>query len=242
MNVTVSAEVLDLFPRLRIACISARSIDNKSPRPDLEPLMRESEEKLRKAMPDVPDLEADPRIVAWQETYRRFGTNPKRSRPSAEALLRRIIKGTTLRSVNTAVDAYIVSELEHLLPVGGYDASKIAGDIQLRLSPGDEPFVPIGATEAEKTVKGEVVYGDAERVLTRHWNHRDCDHAKITEDTTDLVLFVEAPDERITTDQARIQADRIAELLTRFCGGRVESRMLDGLAPGKPTPLPLFGA
>lgn len=65
--------------------------------------------------------------------------------------------------------------------------------MQLILSSGDEPFRPIGAAEGsfETTKKGEVVYRDDTRILTRAWNHRDCDETKIQDETVDFAIFVE---------------------------------------------------
>jgi DNA/RNA-binding domain of Phe-tRNA-synthetase-like protein len=71
--------------------------------------------------------------------------------------------------------------------------AKLSGNLYLSLSSGDEPFQPLGSTDpsAEKTKNGEVVYHDDARLLTRAWNHRDCEPTKITDDTTKFVLFIE---------------------------------------------------
>jgi DNA/RNA-binding domain of Phe-tRNA-synthetase-like protein len=234
VKLTIDPKVFELFPKLRIGALRARSIDNARDLPELTAELRAAEAKVRAAFPDVAALEADRRIASWQDAYRRFGTNPKRSRPSAEALLRRVVKGTELRAVNAAVDLYILSELEYLLPVGGYDVSRITGDLALRASPGGEAFVGIGETESEPTTAGEIVYADAARVLTRNWNYRDCDHAKIAAETKDLVLFIEAPDERIETTEIEAQLELIRSLLQRHCGGEVVAGMLD-LSPASPS-------
>jgi len=36
-----------------------------------------------------------------------------------------------------------------------------------------------------------VVYADAEKILCRKWNYRDCEEAKIAETTTKFVLVVD---------------------------------------------------
>jgi DNA/RNA-binding domain of Phe-tRNA-synthetase-like protein len=122
-----------------------------------------------------------PEIEAWRQAYRTFGVKPRDSRPTAEAFLRRLIKGADFPTISKAVDAYLLVETDYYLPVGGYDLDTITGDIRLRFSGGDEPFIPLGAKLDENTKPGEVVYADDRRILTRKWNYRDCDHCKITD-------------------------------------------------------------
>ncbi|MGC9667650.1 hypothetical protein ACNTMW_13965 [Planosporangium sp. 12N6] len=50
--------------------------------------------------------ESDPPVASWHEAYRRFGTNPRRSRRSMDTLSRRPSKNGKLPRVHTAVDAY----------------------------------------------------------------------------------------------------------------------------------------
>jgi DNA/RNA-binding domain of Phe-tRNA-synthetase-like protein len=65
--------------------------------------------------------DADDRIRAWREAYQAFKVNPKKFKPSAEALLRRVVKGSPVPWISKAVNAYLLAELSYLLPVGGYD-------------------------------------------------------------------------------------------------------------------------
>lgn len=189
--------------------------------------MRAAEGAVRARFADAAQLLLDPHIAAWKDVYRTFGANPNKFRPSAEALLRRVVRGDQLPAINKAVDAYNLIELHTLLPAGGYDLSAIRGDIHLRRSPGGEAFSGIGAAEAEKTDPGEVVYADDERILTRRWNYRDCHEARIVESSADIALFVEAPVASITTDEVRQMADRIAERVRRACGGTTRVGLLD---------------
>ena len=69
----------------------------------------------------------------------------------------------------------------------------VVGDLRLSLSTGGEDFQPLGSADpgAEKTKEGEVVYRDDVRVLTRAWNHRDCEPTKISNDSSEFAIFVE---------------------------------------------------
>jgi B3/4 domain-containing protein len=55
----------------------------------------------------------------WRLPYQAFGAKPKRTRPSVEALLRRVEGG--LPRIDRLTDIYNAISVRHLLPVGGED-------------------------------------------------------------------------------------------------------------------------
>ncbi|MGI6126844.1 MAG: B3/4 domain-containing protein [Planifilum sp.] len=70
-----------------------------------------------------------PPIRQWREAFRRLGASPSRYRPSAEALLRRVLKGEAIHEVNSAVDVNNFFSLKYLLPAGIYDADALEGSV-----------------------------------------------------------------------------------------------------------------
>ncbi len=134
----------------------------------------------------------DPRITLWREIYRSMGTSPKKFRSSVEALARRVLSSGALPRISTVVDVYNVASVAYLLPFGAFDASAVSGSLRVRFSPGGESFAPLGTDELQHTDAGEVVYSDDKHVLTRRWNHRDCDATKVTPESTDVVVLGEA--------------------------------------------------
>jgi DNA/RNA-binding domain of Phe-tRNA-synthetase-like protein len=225
MDLLIDDPVLVLFPDLVIGIVVAEGITNSPAVPDLEQLKRDASACLRTAFtPET--LQIHPNIVAWRETYRRFGVKPKEHRPTAEALLRRLLKGGEIPTISAVVDSYLVVETEYLLPIGGYDLDKVSGDVSLVRSPGGEPFVPIGSPRGEVTDAGEIVYRDAARVLTRRWNYRDADATKITEDSRNVALFVEAALREVPTSDVEESVARMAEYVGRFCGGSISQHIV----------------
>lgn len=227
MRLMVSPEIVKAYPSLRIAYVTVRGMDNTGTDEQMDADMRAAEQDFRSRYPDVNRLGADCRIAAWRQVYQSFRVNPSRFRPSAEAFLRRIIRGDTTHSISKAVNAYLLSETSYLLPVGGYDLARIAGDIGLRYSDGGEPFIPIGGVEQEETDPGEIVYADDRRILTRRWNYRDCDHAKITGSSREIALFIEAPLPSVNTEDIQKQIELIASRVVTSCGGASTTGMLD---------------
>ncbi len=230
MKLVIEQKVIDLFPDLRIGIVTGRGIDNIGASDEIEAIKRAAAAAVQQHL-STETLSQHPYILAWRETYRRFGTKPKDHRPTAEALLRRILRDEGMPTISKAVDLYLAVEAEFYLPIGGYDLEKVEGDITLRLSPGDEPFTPIGALKPEEmTYSGEVVYADSRKILTRRWNYRDCDAAKITQESHDIALFCEATVPEIPTDHLVKCTNQLADYLQRFCGGSISTHFVEARA------------
>jgi len=78
-------------------------------------------------------------IAAVRTMYKRVGIDPTKTRPSSEALLRRVRRGDELPRINSLVDIINWCSLETQLPYGLYDLDRIHGAVTLRLGrPGEE--------------------------------------------------------------------------------------------------------
>jgi DNA/RNA-binding domain of Phe-tRNA-synthetase-like protein len=87
-----------------------------------------------RARPEPSDV-----IAAVRTMYKRVGIDPTKTRPSSEALLRRVRRGDELPRVNSLVDIINWCSLETQLPYGLYDHDRIEGAVTLRLGlPGEE--------------------------------------------------------------------------------------------------------
>jgi DNA/RNA-binding domain of Phe-tRNA-synthetase-like protein len=79
-------------------------------------------------------------VTAVRAMYKRFGIDPTKTRPSSEALLRRVRKGEPLPRVNAAVDVCNWCSAETQFPYGLYDRDRIEGDIVLRVGRAGESY------------------------------------------------------------------------------------------------------
>jgi DNA/RNA-binding domain of Phe-tRNA-synthetase-like protein len=76
--------------------------------------------------------------AAVRTMYKRVGLDPTKTRPSSEALLRRVRRGEELPRINSLVDVINWCSLESQLPFGLYDADRVQGLVTLRLGrPGE---------------------------------------------------------------------------------------------------------
>ena len=211
------SQVLTKYPRIHIGVLVGQNMDNTRQIPTLYDLQKEA---VKNAQTQIGDHQPTkhPHIASWRQLYRSFGTKAGDYRPSAEALVRRSIKTGKLPRINNAVDLYNIVSVKHIIPMGGFDLDTIDGDIYLRFSEGGELFIPLGSGNPEQTYDGEVVYADDSRILTRRWNFRDADASKITEETSNLVMFLDATPE-IPVEKVKSALNELESFYEKQCAG-----------------------
>ncbi|MER5616209.1 phenylalanine--tRNA ligase beta subunit-related protein [Streptomyces sp. NPDC002215] len=213
----IAPDVTDAFPDTLIALVTATGLRGREPWPDTAAALEGLERGLADGVWQPAD-EADPRIEAWHTAYRSFGTNPRRVRPSVDALGRRFAKRGALPRINPAVDSYNAVSVRHGLPAGAFDLDRVTGDIGIRYADGSEDFTPLGEPEAVENPKpGEIVYADAGGVLTRHWNHRDAHRTRVTEDSDRVVFVLETLRATHDGDLVGVAAQELRGLLAPHC-------------------------
>lgn len=176
----------------------------------LDPLLAEAEAKVRISPPAE--------SVAVRTMYKKVGLDPTKTRPSNEALLRRVRKGDTLPRINSAVDIVNWCSLEFQLPYGLYDASKISGDVTMRIGLEGERYA--GIRKDEVNVGGRITVADS---LGPFGNpSSDSARTMVTPATTKLLVVIYAP-----MEIAQPQLDRVikatAERLAMIVGGQPAS-------------------
>lgn len=100
--------------------------------PRLDQLMADAEARVRAHPPAE--------TAAVRTMYKRVGLDPTKTRPSNEALLRRVKKGLPLPRVNAMVDVVNWCSAELQLPYGLYDLAHVSGDVTLRLGRDGEEY------------------------------------------------------------------------------------------------------
>ncbi|WP_326594762.1 B3/B4 domain-containing protein [Streptomyces sp. NBC_01803] len=213
----VAAAVGEAFPDVAVAAVVAEGVRGEESWPGTERLLAALEADAAAGDWTAP-AETDPLLASWQTVYRAFGTNPRRFRPSMDALARRLARSGRLPRVSAAVDTYNVVSAAHHIPAGAFDLTAVRGDIELRFAAPGDAFTPLGEPDTVEDARpGEVVYADAGGVLTRHWNHRDSDRTKVMPGSRDVVFLLEAVDPDTGRKVLEQAADRLAELLAPRC-------------------------
>lgn len=174
-----------------------------------------------RAPSEIPGLEPARRL------YRAFGVDPTRTRPSSEALLRRVLKGQDLYRINRLVDAINWGSLAMLLPIGLYDLDRVRGDVEIRVGRPGEAYE--GIRKGEVHVAGRLTVADAEGPFGSPTS--DSLRTSIRPDTTRAVAVVFAPG-----DFGRVEMEeglgRLGGVVTRWCGGSLDGLRLLGGSEG----------
>ena len=221
MSLHIEPDIFTTFDNPVIGVIIVRGLTNKGSDPEIGNLLRSVEEGTRNEFSKFESHGQHPNIIAWRQAYKKFGSDPHQYRCSAESLVRRVLKGDTLPHINKLVDLYNYISLKYVIPVGGEDMDAIKGDFQLAFANGTEQFIRLNGTENEPPTKGEVVYKDDIGVICRRWNWREADRTKLTEDTKNAIIVIDAlaPVDRTTVER---MTNELAELIQRYCGGEAE--------------------
>jgi DNA/RNA-binding domain of Phe-tRNA-synthetase-like protein len=158
--------------------------------------------------------------------YKRVGLDPTKTRPSSEALLRRVRKGDQLPRINSLVDVCNWCSLEFQLPYGLYDAAHVEGDIELRLGRDGESYP--GIRKDDVNVGGRLTLADARGPFGNPTS--DSARTMVTTATTRAVVVVFAPLEMSTPQLTRVLDVTVARM-SEFTGCRETARWTAALRP-----------
>lgn len=181
--------------------------------PALDPLLAHAEAAVRRLPPED--------SAAVRTMYKRVGIDPTKTRPSNEALLRRLRKGGQIPRVNSMVDVVNWCSVEFQLPYGLYDRLRMRGAVMLRLGREGEAYA--GIRKDEVHVAGRIIVADDEGPFGNPTS--DSARTMVTSATTEALVVVYAP---ASTDAGRLRSvlDTTSSRLALVCGGRESGRWL----------------
>lgn len=159
--------------------------------------------------------------AAVRAMYRRVGIDPTKTRPSSEALLRRVRKGDRLPRINTLVDVCNWCSLEFQLPYGLYDRAALDPPIELRLGQEGESYA--GIRKDVVNVGGRLTLADRRGAFGNPTS--DSARTMVTTTTRNVLVVVFAPAD-IDTAALETVLDRTGERLLEYAGGRLVERRL----------------
>lgn len=179
----------------------------------LDPLLAEAEARVRLSPPAE--------SAAVRTMYKRVGIDPTKTRPSNEALLRRVRKGDTIPRINSLVDIVNWCSLEFQLPYGLYDFSKVVGPITMRLGTAGESYA--GIRKDDVNVGGRITMADTVGAFGNPTS--DSARTMVTTATTEALVVIYAPAEIAPIQMQRV-LDLTASRVADIAGGRETARAL----------------
>jgi len=177
-------------------------------------------EELRRRHPETKSAEV-PGAADARALYKDLGLDPTKVRPSNEALLRRVLKGEALYTVNTLVDALNLCSLRAQLPFGLYDLDRVEPPVVLRRGRPGESYE--GIRKGAVNVEGRPVLVDARGPFGNPTS--DSARTMITTACRRALVIVYAPS-RFPAGRVQSVLDETTATLTRWSGGSESARQI----------------
>lgn len=157
------------------------------------------------------DIVNESSTSGYQLLHEKVGVTDKSLVASPESLMKILFKHKTLRPINPIVDAYNYIAIKNRVSIGAHDMEQIDGNVELRLSQGDECFIPLGKNKPQLINEGEYCYiDDANEVICR-LDCRQCDKTK-TSANTKSCLFIIQGNESISSTLLKSTAKELLDI------------------------------
>lgn len=215
----IETSLLEKYPGLQVLELLLSGVKIKRTSNELAAFKNSKQEEIRTKVSSLESVRDLPIIRAYRDFYWNVGIDPTKTRPAGEALLRRILSGKDLPSINTLVDSYNIASAETMISVAAFDARKIAQEhLLMRRAVKGEQFLGIGMRSSISLDGIEVVIEDrTKRNLIAVYPYRDSDGSKVTEETEE-VLFMMCGVPGITTDSLETAKRATLDYVSRYCG------------------------
>lgn len=224
MRYTVEKLCFDLNPDLQFGIIVGKDIKNSETTEEDEICLRAAEELLRSTYRPE-DVREIPNVLLYREVMTRAGINPNKYPPSVEAMLKRILKGGQLPTINALVDLCNAISIENTISLGAHDLRDLVKDLEIRYSRKGDVFIPFGETDSETLDEGELVFTSGNAVQTRKWIWRQSELGKTTLESTNI--FFQLVGFKSNTDSFTNAMSEIEKLITDRFGGGSESYIVN---------------
>jgi DNA/RNA-binding domain of Phe-tRNA-synthetase-like protein len=225
MKFIVYRDVFEKLPEVCFGVVVGYGIDNRKSVPELSKLLEEAVQEVRAQFGEK-DIKTSRYIVPYRTAFTALGLNPNKYTSSIEAMVKRVVKGNDIPSINGVVDLCNVMSLKYMLPMGAHDMDALEGDIAVRFAVEGDTFVPLGAAGEERVDPGELVYADDKSVRTRRWIWRQSDRGKITGESRNIFFPIDGFRGE-NCDRVLEARNKLASLLEKYFDCRVEKFFVD---------------
>jgi DNA/RNA-binding domain of Phe-tRNA-synthetase-like protein len=222
MRICIQPRLNERFPGLQALVCRVKGIKVERESSELELFKKEVVDEIKRDY-DLATVKDAPVFRAYRDFFWRMGIDPTKNRPAVEALIRRVLAGKPLPTINTLVDAYNLASIKTCISIGAFDSEHVRVDLVLRLAHRGEEFMGIGMEKPMVLEGNEAVVSDSEKLIAIY-PYRDADNTKVTEATTNVLLLIcGAPGigEEILKSAAKTTVDYVK----LFCGGEGETNI-----------------
>lgn len=218
-DVKWSSDVSKKFPELAICIGTISDVHVEKNNSKLDVLKQNVYEEVT-TKHNAETLKDNVTVRAFRNFYWKLDIDPTKTRPSGEALLRRILRGNPLPNISTAVDAYNLASLKTIVPISGFDRNRISPPFTIRFARSDESFAGVGMDRPMPLTEKILVLADENRILCIY-PYRDSDSTKISLQTQNVSLVgYGAPG--ITEGLLKEAVETGLQFIRKVSGGQLE--------------------
>lgn len=225
MKFNIDPQIFEKYQDLKIGLVIIKNLANERRISTVEGLLRgvtaqRGTEFSRK------DIDAETLIKVWNQAYSKENLNPKKEQPQVRALLFSAQSGKEIPHTNSILDLSNYFTLKYLLPLRNIDLDWLCGDLSLTFTKGGEPFREATSIEVEEAGEAEVAYMDNGGIVSRYWNHKECERTRITNQSKNTAIFVEDLS-KMTSDQFSQILTEIGSTIEKYIGGEISINILN---------------
>ena len=202
---------------VKILGLKIENIDNKTSNDNFIKWRKEKITSLINKYKDY-DIKNDKVIEGFYELHNSVGVSRRKNLPASENLIKLLIKRGELIEINKAVDIYNIISIESKLCLGAHDIDKISGNVKLKITDGNENFIPLGCEESKPVGVGVYSFVDDDNDVICWLDIRQVDKTKVIEDSKNILYFIIGNKEN-TYEELENVAQEIIDVTTKFCGG-----------------------
>ena len=180
------SKVCERFPELSICIGIINNVHVEKENAQIQRLRKAVYEEVR-AKFNLETLKDNPIVRTYRDFYWRLDIDPTKTRPSGEALLRRVLHRAELPRISTVADAYNLASTKTIISISGFDKDRVNPPFQIRFARSGETFTGIGMDKPITLSDKTLVLAEEKQVLCIY-PYRDSDYTKITEQTRNVLI------------------------------------------------------
>jgi len=209
-DISINKELKEKCPELRLGVISCE-VQVSEETTTLWEEIRTVQENLKSNF-QIEQISQHPVNGETRNGYRSCGKKPGRYRPSAEALMRRVLQGKDLYQINNIVDMINMISIQTGFSIGGYDAVKIQGGVELGIGKENELYEGLG--RGVLNIHKLPVFRDEQGAFGSPTS--DSERTGVSEETERfLMIFLDFG----ASEQLIIGMEAAKEAIRKYCGG-----------------------
>lgn len=221
VTLTIDAELSTQVPFMRLGGLLIEGVCGGPATPELNALVEATVAQTAASL-KLEEISGLDGVAGWRKAMKALGTDPTRYRVSSERLLRRVVKGDGMPQVNLLVDLVNIWSVVTALPIGLYDADRLAGTaICFGAGRPEERYLTLAGSELESLGKPVLRDGAGPCGSPLTDSQRTSTH----EGTTRCLAVVFGPP-LFNEEEFGRQMDLLSDWMRHFAGGQVAWRAI----------------